>query len=401
METFNHRHYAIIRIPYKLFPAKYMDETNVTRQRISMTESLFNNEYNTIFSKDSNGFYKMSLIEKCTCKEPIYLPGGPVMFSARQKGDVNKRYVFGIDPAYEKDNLAIVILEVHGDHRRVVHCWTTNNENHKKRLQMGLVKENEYNSFVSRKIRQLMQTFRPEIISIDSQGGGKALAESLHDTDKLLPGETPIWEIRSDHPLSYKKEEKYSDNLAGEHIIEMVQFANYEWYSMAHNGLKKDMEDQAIIFPNVDAIELVKAFHNDMEIEGFDKFVPEDGSSPVFDTLDDCVKEIQELKNETSSIIVTKTGTQTRDHWDTPEIKEGLTKGRMKKDRFSALVMANAAARRLERHITPTVELTPGIVKGTADTDMMKSKLMISAPDWWNKDIGNFLKATQQVYRSR
>ena len=63
--------------------------------------------------------------------------------------------------------------------------------------------------------------------------------------------------------------------------------------------------------------------------------------------------EIEELKNELSIIEHSVTGISGRDRWDTPEIKmPGGKKGKLCKDRYSALLMANHVARTLQA-ITP------------------------------------------------
>ena len=47
----------------------------------------------------------------------------PIVFSAAIRGTPNMKYVYGVDPASESDNFAIVILEVHPDHKcDVVYC---------------------------------------------------------------------------------------------------------------------------------------------------------------------------------------------------------------------------------------------------------------------------------------
>jgi hypothetical protein len=70
----------------------------------------------------------------------------------------------------------------------------------------------------------------------------------------------------------------------------------------------------------------------------------------LYDTLEDCMLEIEELKDELATIVHTQTGQSLRDRWDTPETKlAGGKKGRLRKDRYSALLMANMAARTLAR----------------------------------------------------
>jgi hypothetical protein len=59
--------------------------------------------------------------------------------------------------------------------------------------------------------------------------------------------------------------------------------------------------------------------------------------------------DIEELKNELSMIQMTQTPSG-RDRWDTPEIIIAAgKKSKMRKDRYSALLMANMAARIIAR----------------------------------------------------
>ena len=72
----------------------------------------------------------------------------------------------------------------------------------------------------------------------------------------------------------------------------------------------------------------------------------------MFDTLEECVMDIEELKDELSMIHMTQT-TNGRDRWDTPEVIVGTgKKSKMRKDRYSSLLMANMAARILHRKPT-------------------------------------------------
>jgi hypothetical protein len=80
----------------------------------------------------------------------------------------------------------------------------------------------------------------------------------------------------------------------------------------------------------------------------------------LYDTLEDCLLEIEELKNELSTIIHTQTQ-YGRDRWDTPEIRiAGNKKGRLRKDRYSSLLMANMGARCLARNPVKTMSATEG-----------------------------------------
>ena len=261
--------------------------------------------------------------------------------SATIRGNPNKQYIYGIDPASEKDNFSIVILEVHPDHSRIVYCWTTNRNNFKDRQKTGLINDHDFYGFCSRKIRNLMKSFPPIRIGIDAQGGGVAIEEALHDPSKLENGEQLIWPI-----IDYDKS-KDTDTQQGLHILEMIQFAKAEWTAQANHGLRKDLEDKVLLFPRFDNLTLGLT----LEQEGRD-ILATDLTTPIYDSLSECILEIEELKNELTTIVMSRTGTGagSRDRWDTPEFKTSNgKKGRLRKDRYSSLVIANMLARQMSR----------------------------------------------------
>tara|TARA_B100000029_G_scaffold311718_1_gene304276 strand:+ start:2665 stop:4629 length:1965 start_codon:yes stop_codon:yes gene_type:complete len=334
---FDWRQYSIIRIPFELVPEGFMDDAQVARSRATVHSGIYEMEFGACFSTDSQGFFKRSLIESCVAsyQNSISLPSGEISFESVLRGDPNRRYIYGVDPASEVDNFSIVVIELHEDHRRVVYCWTTTRADHKLKVKTGIVKETDFYSYCARQIRDLMKTFPCERISMDAQGGGIAVMEALHDKDKIEEGELPIWEIIDDN------KEKDTDGNPGLHILEMCQFAKADWLGEANHGMRKDFEDKVLLFPFFDAVSLGIAASED-KIE-----------KRMYDTLEDCVMEIEELKDELSMIIMSQT-TSGRDKWDTPEVKlPGGRKNRLRKDRYSALLMANMAGRTMQRTPTP------------------------------------------------
>jgi hypothetical protein len=327
-EAFNWKDYSVIRIPYELVTEMapgFMDEKTVMRFKLTAHASMYMMEYGAVYPKDSAGFYKRSLIESCVTKLPIKTTGGTlVKFHPSLTGDRNLQYVIAIDPASEHDNFSVLVLELHPDHRRIVYCWTTTKKLHRRRLKEGLTQESDFYGYCARKVRDLMTVFPCLRIVCDSQGGGVAVEEALHDTAKLREGEAPIWQI-------VEEDFKESDAYAGLHLLQMVNFADAAYTNEANHGLKKDMEDKFLLFPYFDALSL-----------GFAE-VEDEESERLYDTLQACVLEIEELKDELCQIEHTRTATG-RDRWDTPEVKlHGSKKGRLRKDRYSALLMANMA----------------------------------------------------------
>ncbi len=382
---FDWRNFSIIRIPIEIVPEGIMDVAQVTRSRATVHSSVYQMEFGAVFSGDSNGFFKRTMIETCVCKTPIPKASGSVFFKATVEGHQNCQYVYGIDPAAEQDNFAIVVLELHPDHSRIVYCWTTDKEDHRRRLKSKAVHESQFYAYVARKIRSLMQVFPCKHIAMDAMGGGGAVMEALRDTTYLGPGEQPILLITADHPLSDKKE-RDSDDEPGLHIVEMVIFRKNEWTAAANHNMKKDFEDKNLLFPYFDPAEVEFAFQEDTK------------TNRKYDTLEDCVMNIEELKDELANIVVTATPTGL-EHWDTPEVKmSGMKKGRARKDRYSALLMANAAARVMGRYQPSVRQAAVGGFAG--QVKKYEGGKLYTGPQWVTQGIGATTYGTSVVRQS-
>jgi hypothetical protein len=368
---FDWTEYSVVRIPVEKLPDGFMDSGQIARAKATIHSGIYNMEYGAVFTTDSQGFFKRSLIESCTTSqmEPVTISSGEVCFESMLKGDPNKKYVFGVDPASEVDNFSIVVIELNGDHRRIVHCWTTTRKQHKEKLKSKLVTEDDFYSYCAKKIRQLMKAFPCVEIAIDAQGGGIAVVEALQDRDKIGEGEVQIWPV-------IEEKEKDTDFHSGLHILKLCQFAKADWLAEANHGLRKDFEDKMVLFPFFDTASIGLSIEVDK------------ASGKKYDTLEDCVMEIEELKDELSMIVMTQTSTG-RERWDTPEVKLGAgKKSRLRKDRYSALIMANMSA----RHYTVQVvqeELEVGGFASMNSSRFDNSGKMYNGPSWFADKVQN------------
>jgi hypothetical protein len=372
-DSFNWKDYSIMRVPVDLIPKGFMDDAQVARSKATVHNGIYLMEFGACFCTDSSGFFKRSLIESCVGNDtkPINIAsGGQVYFDPLLKGNPAGQYIIGVDPASEVDNFSITVIEVHDDHRRVVHCWTTNRQQHKDRVKKGLTREADFYSFCARKIRDLMGAFPTIHIALDAQGGGIAVAEALHDPKNLEKGELSIW------PVIDEKKQKDTDDESGLHILELCQFAKYDWLAEANHGLRKDFEDKVLLLPRFDPITIGLSIEQDKM------------ANRTYDTLEDCVMEIEELKNELCMIEIRQTSNG-REHWDTPEVKIGTgRKERIRKDRYSSLLMANMAARQTRaRRIQDDYE----IVGGFAEMSQGKKKPQADfiGPAWITSQLNN------------
>lgn len=378
-DNFNWKDYSIIRIPYELIPKGFMDDKQVSRAKATIHTGIYNMEYAACFINDSEGFFKRSLIESCVTSEskPIVINSKNILFDATTQGNSNYKYIYGIDPASEQDNFSIVILEVHPDHNRVVYCWTTSRSNFKERMKTGLVAEHDFYGFCVRKIRSLMKTFPPIRIGMDAQGGGVAIEEAFHDPIKLQEGESLIW------PAIDPDKAKDTDDQAGLHILELIQFAKADWTSQANHGLRKDLEDKTLLFPRFDNLTL------GLSLEKENRDIMSADLTPIYDSLSECVLEIEELKNELTTIVMTQTSTgpNARDRWDTPEVKlSGGKKGRLRKDRYSSLVIANMLARQLQRTLKP---IEYDVIGDNAKNVVKNNGQMYRGPEWFTNSAND------------
>lgn len=362
-DGFDWRDYAILRVPYTHIPEGWLDPGIVAQAKATLHHSQFLMEYGAVFASDSNGFYKRSVIEAATTNKPIRISSGEyVQFSAIRTGNKDKRYVIAVDPAADADNAAIVVLELYPDHRRVVYCWTTNRKRYtklKKQMQAnGVEIADDYYHYIAMKIRDLMKNFNTERIVMDKHGGGIAIAEALGSKNTYKNTELPIL------PLINPDEPKPTDMEKGVHILELVA-PTQELNSEANHGMLKDLQDKVLLFPLFDTIELAKASQLD------------NMNNLTFDTYEDLVQEVEELKSEMTSIVVIQSSTLGKESFDTPEIKmEGSKKGRLRKDRYSALLYANYYARNKDKQTVIAIEYKA--VGGTKNT---VSKKTSTAPE--------------------
>ena len=376
MKRLNWKEFSVVRVPYELIPEGFMDDQQVARARATMHNGIYQMEYGACFTSDSQGFFKRSLIENCVahdrnCSTPGWPQWCETPFDPVTRGDQNLRYVFGIDPASEQDNFAIVVVEIHMEHNQVVYSWTTNKKDFQSRRRIGLTDANDYYSFCCRKIRELYKTFPCVQIGIDSQGGGYAIAEGLSDPDKIMDGERPIL------PIIDEKKKQDTDRIAGDHVVQLINFAKAEWTSQANHGLRKDMEDKVLLFPRFDTLSLSLMSEKDkISFSQLKEQVGESNALRLYDTLEDAVMEVEELKSELATVVMSTTAGG-RERFDTPEIKlDTGKKGRMRKDRYSALVIANMIARQMKREIPAPAYtnigtvIQPGIFKSDASDKM-------------------------------
>lgn len=331
-DIFNYKDYAIIRIPHTHLPEGLLDQRQLAHAKATLPRNIYLMEYGAIFVKDSDGFFPRSLIEGCTVgpDKPIDTPDGAVTFSPLMRGIKGPKYVIGIDPAAERDNLAVVVIEVWANHYRVVYCWAVNKKEFIKRKKRGLITDDDYYAYCCSKIRDIVRLFNPIRIEMDSQGGGYAIAEMLR-TKKLLDidkGDFPIYEV-----IDIENPKTTDGETDGRQILHLVKQSS-EFNQEANIALHKSLETRTLLFPAFDSVKMYAAIE------------AEKSMGVVYDTYEENVYHLEELKNELCTIQMSETATG-RERFDTPQVVspgavEGRArKGRLRKDRYTAILLAH------------------------------------------------------------
>ena len=165
---------------------------------------------------------------------------------------------------------------------------------------------------------------------MDSQGGGYAIAEMLRNK-KLLDkeaGDFPIYEV-----IDFDEPKETDSETDGRHILHLVQQSNI-FNAEANVALHKSFETKRLLFPAFDVVKMQASI------------VAEKAINIIFDTYEECVINIEELKNELCTIQMSATITG-KEKFDTPNVVmagavEGRQrKGRLKKDRYTALLLGH------------------------------------------------------------
>lgn len=291
-------------------PNGWMDEKIIAEAKATLTELQFMMEYMCIFPPDSDGFFPANLVNGARKQSVIIEPTG-------EKG---AEYVFGIDPARSGDNFALVVVRL-GPPNKVVACYSL----HKHTFP-------QMHEFIRYMIRNYEKNGGQIIrIQMDNGGGGQTIRDYLAEEYAWFNEETSKWETM---PAIVDMDNEEFEFLSGRRILRMQVF-NAQYINTMNYDLRADFEKGKLQIP-------VQPPSHDEDYERI-------------------MKEIDEMVQETMTIVASplKSGFL---HFDTP-------KQRMKKDRYSALLIAAQGARELQRDYgSPPIKK---LAKGFANTSLL------------------------------
>jgi len=333
--------YAVYQLPYTALPEGFMEEDIIRTSRASYPSHRFAMEYMAQFPDDTDGFIKRSWIDRATPRGPEEQPVFVELY-----GDPRATYVMGVDPARFNDNLGVVVFKITPRGKEMVYCQAWD--------------RTEF-SVSAQRIREIVKRFNVSYIAMDKGGGGEQIREWLcKKVDDVEPADF-IWVIPD-------QMEKYTGDKTGmaapgRKIIEMVDFTP-SWISQAAHGVEADIEQTNILFPHradaevayeqymkhfgVSRVSEIEKTKIQQDLWGMDDWEAEQASAqagekiiPVYGVM----QNIDECLNETCAITrtVSPKGTESFELPKLAEQPEGLDMRR--RDRWSALMLANYAAK--------------------------------------------------------
>lgn len=329
LKSFKHTDYAVFQLPYHGIPEGFMDGSVIANARLTLEPSRFGMEYLCKFAKDSDGFFKRSLLDEAT---PSMTNDGYEV-NIELFGEKGAQYVMGIDPARHNDNLAITILKLTGRGFEVVYCWALSQKDWPT---------------ATKKVRDLLRRFNIVYIAMDQGGGGASILDLLHDIHFMEDGDEPIWAMDDD-------DNKFQP---GRHIVDMFQWSN-QWVREANYAMHAEFRHRQILLPHKASYDYALAQYATHARKGISK-LSQGEREWVMEELYGCLSEsgdrktlgiwdnIQIMTDEICNIVkkVTESGSEL---FILPPLSSSEKQGKLtdprRRDRYSSILLAAYAAR--------------------------------------------------------
>lgn len=269
-------------------PPGWLDIDVIKQETVTMTRLQWVMENLSIFPSDSDGFYPASLLESVRSKE----------VKIELEGKRDGIYVAGVDPARHGANFVIAVIKILGDKKHLVYMASLHRE--KIQTQVNL-------------IRDVVRRFNVKFMVIDAGGGGLHLKDELSESYQYY--DTQKGMFITEQPIIDVQEEGYIG--PGMRILLTKQFSDKD-NTEINFYTKANFENKVLLLPDV----------YDDSYEGQQEKV---------------AQEIEEMNNEFLNIVAAPLS-RGFFHFDTPTKTQ-------KKDRYSAVLMANYAAKEFENYL--------------------------------------------------
>lgn len=290
--------YSLLEFTYHDAPDGFVDQKILNYAKSTMPKVKFLMEYENYFPSDSEGFFPASLVHSVSSRKVVM----------EERGQDGYEYVLGFDVARQNANAAFCIIRLGKGFNKLVRVYTMNKKTFPEMIE---------------KLKEFIRDYNIVRIAIDEGGGGLAIKDYLAEGGIVKDESGAVDDPNAILPV----DEKEFPNRKGRRILDVVHPSSRTINEMNHS-LRAEMENKQIIFPSQ----------------------PIDGTA-LQEVL---YEEVDALKSELISIVISplKNGFF---NFDTPTEK-------MKKDRYSAFLLACKAARdyRGLEKTTPKQELAGG-----------------------------------------
>lgn len=320
--------YAVLQLSYKTVPSQYLSESVLNKAKTTMSDSQFKREYGAEFTKDSDGYYSMQQMEKCTI-----LAGNPPYMEL--VGDSKSKYILAIDPCYTEsdssDHFAMCVIKLDEGTQQgyVVHNYA---------VAGATVKDH------STYFYYLLKHFNIVYIIIDG-AGADAFLRFANESPAFKDSKIEVKEFSAEFDDFEKiKEAKKTYNLKENKIIHK-QFFQSEWIRAANQELQGNIQHQRIHFCSPIKDENYIGISKTLPIEDllfdFKDVKYKDNVDKTIELIDMQSKLMQLTKDECSMIEISSSpqGNQTFDLPQNMKREEGRDKPR--KDSYTALLLGN------------------------------------------------------------
>ena len=293
--------HVVFQVPYTALPDGFLDPKNIENAERVMSSHEFAMEYLAAMVSDSEGFFKASVLDKCTTTD----------FVLELSGDKESNYIIGIDPNQGgKAKCGVVIIKL-GKPNKIVRV---------------LALDGKTTQDITTSLQDLCNSYNVTRIFMDRGGGGKAvsdlLAEGYNGVDPIL-----------------NRNDKETLQTKGRRILDLVT-PSTSWISDANFSTLSLFEDSNLMFPQ----EPLNAV--------------EEKSQEVFYSN---YALIEELKRQCLNIVVTQT-TGGSLHFDTP--KKGQNKDLYSALVLAGYGVKALEHELLDDTSTSSIHVTGGLVRG-------------------------------------
>jgi hypothetical protein len=330
---------CIIHLSYDCAPSKLYDQNLIDQARSTMSESQFAREFGTVFTDESDGYFKMSKMIACTVPDG----GSPAV---EVQGDPDCEYILGVDPSWAEsevsDDFAIQVLKLNREKKSVtlVHSYALPGTALKEHINYLLY---------------LIENFNVVWICLDYMGGVQFL-NACNESSAFKMKSIKIDTINTDfdNPENFNADLVATKNLYNKSLrrIAFLRKPTSSWIRFANEMLQGCFDHKSVLFASRATDSHYKSqVSKKIPIEGlkFSNIADIESKVSRGARMIDFVEHQSDMIDLTKSecaLIVPSTSAQGSQTFDLPgNLKRQKGADKARKDSYSALLLANWGAR--------------------------------------------------------